>query len=400
MPRAVRDEVIDYVRYWSDRAAMPKSSLIDWLGIGPAKFYGWRRRYGEPNGHNAPVPRWFWLEPDEVEAIVAFRDEYPLEGYRRLAYMMLDADVAYVSPSTVYRVLKKRGLLGRPAGAPSSKAEGFEQPTAPHQHWHMDVSYVNICSTFYYLCGVLDGFSRYVVHWEIRQQMRERDVETILQRAAEKFPDARARIITDNGPQFIARDFKAFIRLCGMTHVRTSPFYPQSNGKYERFNRSLKAECIRPQTPLSLQDARRIVGRFVAYYNEARLHSAIGYVTPKDKLEGRAESILERRREKLEAARRRRKDRKQPARTDDHLTLTQRSRRTKVAGETEGSSAGKQLPRDNRSGTRRDVAAGAPQPGCSRTHQLSSKPQMPQENPGSPQASHPLTGELHLSISR
>ncbi len=263
----------------------------------------------------------------------------------------------------------------------------------------MDVSYVNICGTFYYLCGVLDGFSRYVVHWEIRQQMRERDVETILQRAAERFPDARPRIITDNGPQFIARDFKAFICLCGMTHVRTSPFYPQSNGKYERFNRSLKAECIRPQTPLSLQDARRIVGRFVVHYNQVRL-SAVRRMAPKDKLEGRAESILERRREKLEAARRRRKDRKQPARTDQYLTITQRSRRTHVAGETEGSSAGKQLPRDNRSGTRRDVAAGAAQPGCSRAHQLSSKPQMPEENPGSPQASHPLTAEFHLSISR
>jgi len=99
------------------------------------------------------------------------------------------------------------------------------------------------------------------------------------------------------------------------------------------------------------QSARRIVGRFVAPYNEVRLHSAIGYVAPKDRLEGRAESILQGRREKLEAARRRR-DRKQPARTHDYSTLTQGSCRTQVAGEMEGSSAGKQLPRDSRPGTR------------------------------------------------
>jgi transposase InsO family protein len=393
----VREEVIDYVRYWSEKAALPVGSLIGWLGIGRGKFYGWRRRYGEPNDHNAPVPRWFWLEPREREAIVAFRARYPLEGYRRLAHMMVDADVAYASPSTVYRVLKERGLLGRPGGAPSRKGDGFHHPAGAHHHWHMDISYVNICGTFYYLCGVLDGYSRYVVHWEIRERMRERDVETILQRAAEKFPDARPRIITDNGPQFIARDFKAFIRICGMTHVRTSPFYPQSNGKYERFNRSLKAECIRPQTPLCLEDARRIVGRFVAHYNDVRLHSAIGYVAPRDKLEGRAESILARRRQKLAAARAARKAR------CSSRDLTERKEQPIVsaAGETEASPAGKQLARDSRPGTRRDVAAGAAQPSCPCVPQHSLvEALMPEENPGSPQASHPLTPDFHLSISR
>ena len=402
--------MVDYVGYWSDRAELPQVTLTGWLGIGRSKFYDWRHRQGEPNGHNAPVPRSFWLTPDEQEAIIEFHDEHPLEGYRRLAYMMLDADVACASPSTVYRVLKERGLLQRFAGAPSRKGDGFDQPTRPHEHWHMDVSYVNICGTFYYLCGVLDGFSRYVVHWEIREQMTERDVEIILQRAAETFPEARPRIISDNGPQFIARDFKAFIRQCGMTHVRTSPFYPQSNGKYERFNRSIKCECIRPKTPLSVEDARRIVAGFVTHYNEVRLHSAIGYVTPKDKLEGRAEAILALRRQKLQAARKRRKENAEQNRTQQRLpvscrqaglTAMQPSRTTPSAGETEGSSAGKQLPRDSRPGMRREVAAGAALQGCPRVPQdRSPTPHMPQENPGSPQASHTLTQNACLSISR
>ena len=111
------------------------------------------------------------------------------------------------------------------------------------------------------------ALGRFIVHREIREQMTERDIETIVQRAREAFPHARPRIISDNGPQFIAKDFKEFIRQCGMTHVKTSPHYPQSNGKIERWHQSLKCECIRPGTPLSLEDARRLVGEYVAHYN-------------------------------------------------------------------------------------------------------------------------------------
>ena len=232
------------------------------------------------------------------------------DGYRRLTYMMIDADIVAVRPASVYRVLKAAGLLGRWNAKPSSKGTGFTQPIGRHEHWHIDVAYLNICGTFYYLCSILDGFSRYVVHWEIRESMTEADVEIILQRAREMFPDARPRIISDNGPQFIARDFKEFIRLCGMTHVRTSPYYPQSNGKLERYHRTIKADGIRPNTPLSLDDARRIVQTFVTEYNTLRLHRAIQYITPADKLAGRAETILAGRDAKLAAAREARKARR------------------------------------------------------------------------------------------
>jgi transposase InsO family protein len=103
--------------------------------------------------------------------------------------------------------------------------------------------------------------------------MKESDVEIVLQRAREKFPDATPRIISDNGPQFIAKDFKEFVRICGMTHVKISPYYPQSNGKLERYHRTLKSDCIRPNTPLSLEDAKRVVSDFVEHYNNRRLHS-------------------------------------------------------------------------------------------------------------------------------
>jgi transposase InsO family protein len=228
--------------------------------------------------------------------------------------MMLDRDVAACSPSSVYRVLKGAGLLDRHTPKPSAKGTGFVQPLKPHEHWHVDVSYINIAGTFYYLCSLLDGCSRFTVHWEIRETMTEADVEQIVQRARERFPGVTPRIISDNGPQFIARDFKEFIRICGMSHVRTSPYYPQSNGKIERWHRILKEECIRPGTPLTLEDARRIVGKFVEHYNTVRLHSAIGYLTPKDKLEGRAKEIFDARDRKLETARQRRKEKRQQAR--------------------------------------------------------------------------------------
>jgi transposase InsO family protein len=308
--------VVDYVRGWSEKSELPAKRLLAWLGLREGKFYDWRKRYGKVNEHNGRIPRDCWLEDWEKQAIVDFHHAYPLEGYRRLTFMMLDRDVVATSPASVYRVLKAAGCLSRRGFKPSKKGTGFVQPLAVHEHWHVDISYLNIAGTFYYLCSLLDGCSRYIVHWEIRESMTEREVETILQRAREKFPAARPRIISDNGPQFVAKDFQQFIRLCGMTHVRTSPYYPQSNGKLERWHGSIKRECIRPGVPLSLDDARRLVEHWVAHYNEVRLHSAIGYVTPADKLAGREAVIFAARDWKLETARAQRKERRAAARAN------------------------------------------------------------------------------------
>jgi putative transposase len=282
----VRDQIVDFVRCWSEKTEIGAGRFIEWLGIRASKFYDWRERYGKANEHNAWVPRDFWLEEWEKKAIVDFHANNPLEGYRRLTFMMLDQDIVAVSPSSVWRVLGQAGLLAKWNGTPSKKGTGFAQPPAAHEHWHIDVSYINISGTFYYLCSVLDGYSRFLVHWELRASMTEAEIEIVLQRAREKYPDARPRIISDNGPQFIARDFKEFIRIAGMTHVRTSPYYPQSNGKLERWHKSLKSECIRPGTPLSQQDAERLIQQYVDHYNNVRLHSAVGYVTPVDMLAG------------------------------------------------------------------------------------------------------------------
>jgi transposase InsO family protein len=313
VPHDTRDQIVDFVRRWSQKTEIGAGRFLGWLSMTASKFYSWRERYGRVNEHNGWIPRDSWLEQWEKQAIINFHLNNPLEGYRRLTFMMLDRDVVAVSPASVWRVLSQAGLLRKWTGKPSRKGTGFEQPLGPHQHWHTDVSYINICGTFYYLCSVLDGYSRFIVHWDLRESMREADIEIILERAKEKYPEARPRVISDNGPQFIARDFKEFIRISGMTHVRTSPYYPQSNGKIERWHKSLKGECIRPGTPLSPEDARRLIRQYVDHYGTVRLHSAIGYVTPADMLAGRQTEIHAARDRKLEEARRERQLRRQPA---------------------------------------------------------------------------------------
>ena len=322
VPHDIRDQVVDYVAAWAEKTELPVERLVGWFGIRRSKFYDWRKRYGKANEHNGLVPRDFWLEPWESEAIIQYQQQHPLDGYRRLAFMMLDEGVVAVSPASVYRILSQADALRRKNAGPSKKGTGFNQPERPHQHWHIDISYLKVAGTFYYLCSVLDGYSRSILHWDIRERMTTREVEIIVQRARERFPGEKPRVISDNGPQFIAKEFKSFMRLCEMQHVRISPGYPQSNGKIEVWHKTLKSECIRPQTPLNLEDAFRVVKRYVTHYNEVRLHAALGYVTPADRLAGRQQEIWRERDRRLEAAREHRSKARRKALQSQQLEQT------------------------------------------------------------------------------
>jgi putative transposase len=145
--------------------------MIKWIEIAESKYFNWKDRYGKANEHNALIARDHWLEEWEKQAIVKYALANPLEGYRRLTFMMMDADLVAVSPASVYRVLQQAGLMGKRQTAPSRKGIGFEQPLLAHQHLHIDVSYINICGTFYYLCSILDGFSRAIIHWDLKESI-------------------------------------------------------------------------------------------------------------------------------------------------------------------------------------------------------------------------------------
>jgi transposase InsO family protein len=217
--------------------------------------------------------------------------------------MMLDDNIDAVSPSTTYRVLKSAGLLNRwEKVKKSTKGNGFELPAIPHQHWHTDIKYVNFRGTFLFLISVIDGYSRYIVYHEVRTNMQEYDVQIIIQRALEKYPLAKPRFITDNGAQFISKDFAEYLKQAGLQHIRTSIAYPQSNGKIERYHRTIHGECLMTKSLIDLDDARKQVAEFIDYYNRKRLHSALFYLTPYDFLNVRITEKLEARNTKLQLA--------------------------------------------------------------------------------------------------
>lgn len=281
--------------------------LLSHAGLRAGKFYEWYKRYGIPNKINHKIPKAHWLLDKEKRLIRAYYQQHKHEGegYRRLCYRMIDEDVVYVSPSAVYRVLKEANLLNKLEiwKRDGRKGRGYIQPTRPHQEWHIDISYVNVMGSFLFLIAIIDGYSRYIVAYELCGSMEESDVERVIQRAHERFPVERPRIISDRGSQFISREFNEYIRRVGLTHTLISVGYPQSNGKVERFFGTAKRECISRRSFLSIEDARRNIGQFIEYYNERRLHSAIDYVRPIDVLMGRKEEILKMRDEKLKKGR-------------------------------------------------------------------------------------------------
>lgn len=303
----IRDEIVDFVKMNKERTGLPETFFVKKLGIYPDKFIDWKRRYGKDNRHNSSVPRYYWIEEWEKEAVIEFYRNNDCEGYRRCAYMMMDRDIVYLSPSSVYRILSNAGELNRWNTGTSEKGKGFNQPSGPHKHWHIDITYVRIQGIYYYLICILDGYSRYIVHWDLREEMEDKDIGIVQQTALEKYSDKKPCFITDNGGQFISKNFKEFISSNGLTHIKTSPHYPQSNGKIERFHKSIKGECIRKKSPLYLKEAKEKIEEYIKYYNEERLHSSLGYITPKDVLEGRREEIKKGRERKLEKRREERK---------------------------------------------------------------------------------------------
>lgn len=265
---------------------------------------------GKENQHNTTLPKRHWLLPWEKEAIITYakdhyseNDYFLRDGYRRLTYRMLDENIVAVSPSSVYRILEAEGLLNQwNTVKTSAKGSGFQQPEKPHEHWHTDIKYINFRGTFLFLISVMDGYSRYIVHHEVRANMAAYDVQLTMQRAKEKCPDTTPRIISDNGGQFISKDFQEFMKFLELTHIKTSVAYPQSNGKLERFHRSLGIECLQTNSFITIEDARRIIAQYIEYYNTKRLHSSLLYLTPDDVLLGRTQECVAVRENKLKQA--------------------------------------------------------------------------------------------------
>ena len=315
VPHDTRDEVVDYVRRWNERTEIPAGQFIGWLGITSSKFHDWRNRYGKVNEHNAWIPRDWWLEDWEKQAIIRFSFEYPLEGYRRLAFMMLDRDVAAASPSSVYRVLKAAGRIGRSTNKPSKKGTGFHQPhktprTLAHRHQlHQHPRHVLLP----------DDDPRRL------QPLHRALGDSPLDDGARRTGGASAgerevspRNAADHQRQRVAvfgeglQGVHSHLRDDARANVaRTTR---KATASWSDFTAASRASASAPGTPISLEDALRIVGRYVDHYNQVRLHSAIGYVAPADKLAGREGEIFAARDRKLAEARERRKAQREATR--------------------------------------------------------------------------------------
>lgn len=310
-----RENVISYIETTKEKTEISLKQLLKMLGLRKSKYYNWKTRSGIENHHNSNLPKSNWLLEEEREAIIEYaknrmsENEFILrDGYRRLCYRMIDEDIVAVSPSTVYRVLSKAGLLNKwSTKKTSGKGKGFTQPLKAHDHWHIDIKYVNFKGTFLFLISIIDGYSRYIVHHRLCKNMMTRDVEITLEKALEKFPDYKPRIISDNGSQFISKDFSSYLKIHELNQVRTSVAYPQSNGKIERFHRSINNECLKIKSFIDIKDAREQIKKYVDFYNTRRLHSALHYLTPEDFLLGRVEQKIVQRNKKLEQAFLRRK---------------------------------------------------------------------------------------------
>ena len=274
-------------------------TLAVFAGVSKRTFREWQERRETETKHNGHIPRDHWTTPEEYKSIINYCEDRMELGYRTLCWQMIDANIAAVSPATVYNALKKSGLTKKWAEMTEEKKKGFEQPKAVHEHWHVDFSYIRVCGVYYYFISVMDGYSRKILSWMLCESMEGLWAEIIVARTKEKYPHANPRIITDNGSQFISKDFRELTRLLEIEHTFTSPAHPQSNGKLERFHRTLKSEHVRTFSYFNYEDAKERMGNWIDYYNEKRLHAALFYLPPEDVFQGIKEIRIAERRKKL-----------------------------------------------------------------------------------------------------
>lgn len=305
-----RDNIIKLTEKLIGTRIFTLKEILKIIGISRNKYYQWRFRKGIDNQHNGKIPKKNWTLLEEKEAVIKYVSEnYPINflflkhGYRRITYEMFNKNIVALKPSVVYRILKEAGLLNRwNTQKKSSKGKGFTQHVKLHEQWHSDIKYVNLFGIYLFLITVMDGYSRYILHHELRLNMTEYDVELTVQKVREKYPMESSRLISDNSSQYISKDFEKFLKEITLQHARTSVGYPQSNGKLERFHQTIGEECLKPKSMLSIDDARDTISVYIEYYNKRRLHSSLYYLKPEDFLEGRVELRKKEREEKIQAA--------------------------------------------------------------------------------------------------
>jgi len=285
------------------------------IGLNPDRYYRWRRSLKEvgpqalANKKARPESCPHKLLEGERQEIIDYALKHPDLRHRKLCYAMQDDDVAYVSPSTVYRVLTGEGLVSSYNLPERPKADGTVEAGGPNKAWHIDITYVPVANGQAYLITVLDGYSRYPVYHELSQTMTADDMQRVMSRALARAglfdapEEERPVLISDNGTQLVAKSFRKFLNTWNIEHRRTAVRHPESNGKIEVFHKTIKYERIYVKERYeTYYEAKDDIADFIQYYAEKRLHQGIGFVTPKDMYTGKAEKIIVRRNRKHQQA--------------------------------------------------------------------------------------------------
>jgi putative transposase len=279
-------------------------SLLKDLGLNRSKYYQWMNRKEKqqledikPVGKNPNQ-----LLPEEEALILQYYQTYRYMGYRRYTYTLLDKNIVAVDPSTLYRLLSKHGLLTKwvPGSLIGKKPP---EPTKPNQRWHTDLMQISIFGDIYYLQNIIDGYSRYIVNWDVHIDGSALNTSTLLQQASETLMlNEKPEIVADNGPEFRAKEFRQIANLIGKK-IKIRAYHPQSNGVAERLNRTVKEECLSKASYDNLIAVKSLLGKWVKEYNETRLHASLEYMTPITWHKGNPALIRKERKAKLEAAR-------------------------------------------------------------------------------------------------
>ena len=287
------------------------NELLKIYGINRSTYYGWLKGKGiEKRAANQRVKSIVQITEEEENKVLEYRKRHPEVGYRKLAWMMVDENVVYLTESTVYKVLSKHNMLNgwnKAVDDKDTQKEYRNKPKRIHHHWHVDIAYIKVRNIFYFLIMLLDGYSRFLLDWELMTDMTGRSVEMFIQSAKERYPHEKPMLINDNGSQFISIDFKRLVSRLEIQQVFTRRNHPQTNGKIERMNGTVKSEAIRPGCPVSYQEAWNILNDYSYRYNYQRLHAGINYLRPADMFFGRDQLILQERKQKLINGRERRK---------------------------------------------------------------------------------------------
>jgi len=293
-----------------EQSGQPMNWILSELGLTRSVYYDWLERQKEGTlADRVVVPRSpLAALPEEVEATVGYAKAQPREGYRRLAWMMVDEDIAYLTPSTVYRILDQYDLLYRWKRPEPGQGRRVPEATYPNEVWHVDLMYLWVRGRWYFLVSVLDSYSRFIVHWELALSMRAQEIAEIIATALEKVPGKKPRIVRDNGSQFLAKEWREVIRHFELEEIPIRVRHPESNGRIERYHRSVREEALGDRELEDLYQARDLLRRWVSYYNHERLHSALNYLRPVDYYEGDPEALLAERKRKLTEAATRRKE--------------------------------------------------------------------------------------------